>query len=64
MAQTENGQHIVSSLDGAPTLDIVVPHVKTSEESFLLFAVVTDNGSPTCISEPLEVLAEHFRFGL
>ena len=62
--QTENDQRILNTLDGAPTLEIVVPHVKTSEESFLLFAVVTDHGTPACISEPLEVLAEPFRFGL
>ena len=64
VAQTENEQRILATLDGAQTLDIVVPHVKTNEESFLLFAVVTDNGAPACISDPLEVLAEPFRFGL
>ena len=64
VAQTEREQRIVHSLPGAPTLEITVPYVKTDEESFMLFAVVMDHGIPAGVSEPLEVIAESFQFGL
>ncbi len=64
VAQTDSEQRIVDTFEGAPSLDIPVPFIKTSEESFMLFAVVMDHGHPACVSEPLEVLTESFMFGL
>ncbi|GEM_PF-6057414 len=64
VAQTENDQRIVDTFEGASTLEIPVPYIKNSEESFMLFAVVMDHGHPACVSEPLEVLTESFMFGL
>ena len=64
VAQTEREQRIIESYPGASVLDIRVPFVRTSEDSFMLYAVVTDHGETACISEPLEVLVESFQFGL
>ena len=60
----DSGFHTVSRLEGALTLDVVVPLLRTDQESYLLYARVMDESGRSLDSEPVEVIAESFHFGM
>ena len=64
IAQTEAGYFKVDSLKGAETLKVDIPYVETVNDSFQLLAVVRDANGRYCQSEPVEVIAEPFMFGM
>ena len=63
VARSEGQERVIMTLDGARTLDIEMPYIETSEESFELVALA-ENDVARCISEPVEVLASPYQFGL
>ena len=63
VARAEGREGVLSSVSGASELEIEVPMIETSEESFELYAVAeTEFGRVT--SECVEVLAQPYMFGL
>lgn len=64
IAQTENGEQTIESFPAQRLMCVEIPFVHTKNESFLLFAQARGNFRNTVRSEPVEVLADAFRFGL
>lgn len=64
IARTVEGSHHIRTLKGAHTLEIEMPFVQTAEESYELVAVVYDWHLSSIESDPIEVLAQAYRFGL
>ena len=64
IVEDKSSSYTVAQLKGASKLDVVVPFLKTEEESYLLYARVTDPEGRCLKSEPVEIIAESFRFGL
>lgn len=60
----DSGSHVVTRLQGAPTVEVRVPMLKTSQESYILYARVMDSSGRSLNSEPVEVIAESFHFGM
>lgn len=63
VARYEGKTQTLGTLKGAHSLEIEIPFVSTSEESYNLTAVVYDS-TGAFESEPVEVLAQPFSFGL
>ena len=64
IVKDNNGSHTVAQSQGAPSLNVVVPLLKTNQESYTLFARVVDLSGHGLDSDPVEVIAESFQFGL
>lgn len=64
IARTQEGASHVQSMKGAQTLEVEVPFLETSKEAYELIAVVSDWRGASLTSEPVEVLAQAYRFGL
>ena len=56
-------QHLMR-LKGAPNLEIPIPFLKTAGDSYMLWAVVSDDSGKTLATEPVEVITEDFHFGM
>ena len=64
IAIDERGEHRLSTVQGARHLDIEMPYIPTKNESFVLVAQARDWRHRRLRSEPVEVLANSYRFGL
>lgn len=61
----DNGNEIrIQTLRGAKNLEITTPYIPTQRDSFTLVAQARDWRNRTQRSEPVEVLANPFQFGL
>ena len=61
--EEQEKQHLMC-LKGAPNLEIPIPFLKTAGDSYMLWAVVSDEDGKTLETEPVEVITEDFYFGM
>ena len=63
IARCEGVERIVETHRGSKQLEIEVPAIETDDESYVLYAMV-ESGVERCVSDPVEVLSQPYRFGL
>ncbi len=63
IARSEGHERVIETLAGSPEIEVEMPYIETSEESFEILAVV-DSGMHRCMSDAVEVLAPAYQFGL
>lgn len=64
IARHDGKETHISTVSGARHLDVAIPWIETASETYELIAVARDSRGMCGTSEPVEILAQPFSFGL